>query len=133
MKFKTHYNSEPEKGEINIKPSMAIPDMSLTIQEMIKRHTRGIPLSGNTMMEFTGEDDPLQGVNIKSLDLEELDALGRSIRERYNLARDKFISEAKIAKKKQVMDEIKAEQIKEQEKFAAIKPAVFAGGEAKTL
>ncbi|AXL15469.1 hypothetical protein [Microviridae sp.] len=44
-KQKWHFRVEnyiPDKGETNNKPSMTVPDMHLTIQELLLSHTRGV-------------------------------------------------------------------------------------------
>lgn len=46
MKFKTMYNAVPGKGEVNKLPSMTIPDQTMSIEEMLLRHTRGLPVTG---------------------------------------------------------------------------------------
>ncbi len=42
--FKRQFNPNyiPEKGEVNTLPSLTRPDMSLTIHELMRNHTRGI-------------------------------------------------------------------------------------------
>jgi len=69
--FRHHYNSTPDTGEINNMPSMTVPGMAMTIPEIIKRFAQGLPMSAPRVPEFTGEDDPLQGVNWNTLDLSE--------------------------------------------------------------
>lgn len=60
LKFRnsTNYNYETMSGgEKNYLPSMTVPDMSLTIPEIIDRYTRGLPLSINPL-PAVGYDDP---------------------------------------------------------------------------
>lgn len=72
MKFRTQYNyGERVPGEINNSPSMTVPDQSMTIQEIISRYARGLPLGGQRVPVYDGEEDPLEGVNINTLDLAE--------------------------------------------------------------
>lgn len=48
MKFRAQFNPiDPSPGETNNDPSMTVPDQSLTIREIFKNHTRGIPFHGN--------------------------------------------------------------------------------------
>lgn len=35
------FNYEPAKGELNTMPSKAVPDMSLTVRQLLENHTRG--------------------------------------------------------------------------------------------
>lgn len=70
--FKNHYNSVPEKGEKNDKPSLTVPDQVMSIPELLKRHARGLPLgSGVKTPIFDGEEDILQGVDFRKLDISE--------------------------------------------------------------
>lgn len=95
--FKNHYNGEQlrENGERNILPSLAVPDMSLSVQEIIKRHTRGLPIFG-TEMGYDHTYDPLGGRDINSLDIEEVWQIANQAREKYNTAQTKYIAEQKL-------------------------------------
>jgi len=60
LKFRnsTNYNYETMTGgEKNYLPSVTVPDMSLTIPEILDRYTRGLPLSLNPL-PAVGYDDP---------------------------------------------------------------------------
>lgn len=95
MRFKSHYNREKFKPdyEINLQPSKTIPDQSMSIKEMISRYTRGLPVYGTFVPEYDGGVDPLEGVDIKSLDLSEVHEIARAVRQRYNDAMEKYTKE----------------------------------------
>lgn len=50
----------PVKGEVNRRPSLTVPDETLSIREIIDRHARGIPTRSSVFVpEFDEEDhDP---------------------------------------------------------------------------
>lgn len=57
MKFKNHYNSVPAKGEVNLQPSLTVPDQTMSIQELMSRHVRGLSLGGTNVPIYEGEED----------------------------------------------------------------------------
>lgn len=61
MKFKTPYNSNefPIKAEKNKMPSKTIPDQTMSIKEILIRHSRGLPISGGKMPIYEGEDNAM--------------------------------------------------------------------------
>lgn len=71
MKFKTIYNSTPDKGEKVSKKSMTIPDMSMSIKEIMRRHASGLPISGERVPIYQEEEMP----NLQKLDISELHQL----------------------------------------------------------
>lgn len=56
--FKSWYNSLPEEGKVFTKESMTQPDQTMSIEQLLQRHVRGLPLQGKTPV-FMG-DDPNQ-------------------------------------------------------------------------
>lgn len=75
-KFKNHYNSEEEKGEINLEPSSTIPDQTMPISEIMRRFVHGLPLAGQKVSFYTeDEDDEMAGIDIEKLDLSEIQEL----------------------------------------------------------
>lgn len=69
MKFKTPYNAVPSKGEINSDPSMTVPDQSMSVQEIMRRYASGLPLGGQRVPIYHGEDEFLP--DFDKLDLAE--------------------------------------------------------------
>ncbi|QGF19321.1 hypothetical protein [Antarctic microvirus CAA_003_V_4] len=58
--------------EVNNSPSLTIPDQTMSINEIVRRFASGLPLGGNRVPEYDGEDDVLDGINPKTLDMSEL-------------------------------------------------------------
>lgn len=90
LKFRnsTTYDFETMTGgEINLLPSMTVPDMSLTIPEIIDRYTRGLPLSLNTL-PAVGYDDPdfddIDPTRDPAFDLNDAKRLSLEIQEKIN-------------------------------------------------
>lgn len=50
----------PSKGEVNNEPSKTIPDQTMTISEMIERHSKGLPIDGGKVPIYNGEDYPFK-------------------------------------------------------------------------
>lgn len=73
--FKTAYNhlDVESQGEINSKPSMTIPDQSLTIKQIVQRFASGRPLGGQRVPVYEGDEvRPAglpEGVDIHQLEL----------------------------------------------------------------
>lgn len=59
MKFKNHYNASQFKdhNETNTKPSVTIPDMSMSIRQIMDRYARGLPLGGIRVPVYDGDED----------------------------------------------------------------------------
>jgi hypothetical protein len=72
--FKTNINGHTfaKTYEQNYEPSETIPDQTMSILEIMRRFASGLPLGGQRIPEYDGEDDLLDGVNPKTLDLSEI-------------------------------------------------------------
>lgn len=118
MKFKTHYNAKdfPDPGERSIQPSLTIPDQSMSIQEMIDRHRRGLPIRGYADAEYTDQADILEGRDLRQMDLEEIKQLSKKLRKNYEDARDKWYKEEterrQAAQRQAIIDEYEKEKKK---------------------
>lgn len=69
---KTQYNREehPCNYEENNKPSLTIPDQTLTIRQIIDRYTRGLPISTSMQNPIFQEDEVFNDVpDVNRLDL----------------------------------------------------------------
>lgn len=79
-KFRTNYNNvgEPIRKKENNMPSMTVPDQSMTVREIQIRFASGIPLSGEKIPIYTGEEDFWNGIDPKSLDIVELNEIMKS-------------------------------------------------------
>lgn len=76
MQIRTPYNLEKHRQPVNDrsskKPSMTVPDQSMTVKEILDRHARGLPLDGRKVPMYEGETDM---PDLKGLDLAERQAL----------------------------------------------------------
>lgn len=59
MKFRNHFNHGEfeNKGESFKLPSLTIPDETMSIREILSRHARGLPISGQKVPLYEGEED----------------------------------------------------------------------------
>jgi hypothetical protein len=110
-KQKWHFRVEnytPDKGEYNDKPSMTIPDMHLTIQELLLNHTRGIEPNVKYYDEnayFDGEVPVFEDIaevyefreNLKT----QINALDEQIKQEVTQGMEKKLKEQKTALKNQ--------------------------------
>lgn len=130
-KFKTQYNAEKfptrEENKAGSEPSQTVPDMALSIRDLLRRQTQGLPLSGRQ-----GEYDPEDGEDefyaipgFANMDLAEKEELARLAGEEVQRLRG-ILNEKAAAKraadeataKEQQRKEWEAEQEKEAEKAA---------------
>lgn len=72
MKFSTAYDREGSLPWSSNKPSMTVPDMSMSVREIFQRFASGQPLTKNPMLNFTGDD---YTPDIRGLDLVEVQQL----------------------------------------------------------
>lgn len=55
MKFRTQWTGQigkPRVFDLKAQPSLTVPDQSMTISEILKRHARGLPIMGGKKMIF---------------------------------------------------------------------------------
>lgn len=69
MKFQTGYNQKdfPRKYKMAGGPSMTIPDQTMSMREIMDRYARGLPLNGQKIPIYNGEEDDMP--DLKNLDL----------------------------------------------------------------
>lgn len=95
MKIQTSLNRLPHKGEVNRLPSVAVPNDSYTIRELLDKFTTGI--MPNVFKEGTYSDDDLESYSqIDNRDFDMVDAFNMSSemennRDRYNAAKKGYI------------------------------------------
>lgn len=61
MKFKRQWDPEYKgtKGEVNTMPSMTVPDQTISLKQLLKNHTRGIPTNARLVPgEYLGVEMP---------------------------------------------------------------------------
>ena len=74
MNKKTAYNYEPTKGQTFKMPSQTVPDQTLTVRELLVRHSRGLNLDGYSEPIYD-EEGTSQGIRFESLDLVDRQAM----------------------------------------------------------
>lgn len=80
MVFNTHFvRTKQHRFETPVGVSATVPDQSLTVQQILNQHIRGNSVSIGKMEIWDGEDDPLEGRDLRSLDLAELHDLTTSL------------------------------------------------------
>lgn len=81
-------NFSQSEGEVNVGPSMTIPDQSLTVQQIMERFARGLPLGVHDYSSEYDEDDDLP--DPRTLDLAELAELRDQYRAEINSITEEF-------------------------------------------
>lgn len=102
--------SFPTKGEKNTLPSMTIPDMSFTIQEILIRFSKGLPISGNASKPvYNGE---LLVPDVKKMDISEIADLRDFMKEKIaeRKAESERIGKEKREKEQREFDEWKRQK-----------------------
>jgi len=74
-------HTRPKNYKIFEMPSMTIPDQSLTIKQIIDRHSKGLSL-GSTKTPIYDEENETLGINPKTLDLTDLHDLATENKQR---------------------------------------------------
>lgn len=71
MKIKNtlNYHTFEQKHEKNSKPSLTVPDQTMSIRELLRRYASGLPLEGHKEPIYEGEDG--DGIDPRRLDLAE--------------------------------------------------------------
>lgn len=86
---KTWLNYTKTEGEIFTEASKTVPDQTLTVRELLVRHTRGLPLDGYREPIYD-EDETSQGLRIESLDLVDKQVLMASAKETQEKAKNDY-------------------------------------------
>lgn len=86
MKFSNYYHQSDYEGEINNKPSMTIPNQTLSIPELIRRYASGQSLEGSKTPIYDDEptEDILRGRPFASYDLSEQHQIIRQAKQYYD-------------------------------------------------
>lgn len=96
MEFKHHYNAIPTEGEKNFGPSKTVPDQSLSVGEIMRRHARGLPITGERVPIYEGEDNDLP--DLSRLDLAEREQIIRDSRSELDEINDRIKANEQKAK-----------------------------------
>lgn len=102
------FNYKKPSGKVFTQPSQTVPNQALSLKEIIERHSRGqdMDITYNPLYE----EEPSSGVNVKTLDLEEIYSMKAENAE--------IIQELYTEKKKQDRDKHEKEQVEKFKKLA---------------
>lgn len=76
-KFKTNYNAEKfaPDHEKSTKPSMTVPDQTLSLREVLRRYSQGLPINGVKVPLYDENPEDANLPDISKLDLAEREEL----------------------------------------------------------
>lgn len=92
-------NYVPEKGESNTRPSLTVPDMTLSIKDILLNHTRGRALPILAQEPVYNGDVLIP--NPKKMDMTDVDEMRRSIREQNDEIKKTANEEIKAKRRKE--------------------------------
>lgn len=69
--FQTHYKNHVMQYEENNMPSKTVPNQSMKIREILDRFTKGLPISGERVPMYHGEEGIIDRSEFNRLDLTE--------------------------------------------------------------
>lgn len=113
-KFQTLYDSQESIPEVNVGPSMTVPDMSMSLSELIRRSTNGLDVPGNKNLRYDDDDDDYE-LDFVTPQFEKLD-----LAEREQLANE---AAAEVERLRGILNE-KAKLKREADKIEADKAAL---------
>lgn len=108
--------ARPKNYKKNTKPSQTVPDQSLTIKELIDKHSRGINL-GAQLTPMYQDDYPSQGLDIRKLDLVEVQELKLKVKQDIEDLQKAAQAEIKLKKAQHAAAELEkqAKELEEKE------------------
>lgn len=92
--------------------SKVVPDQTLSTREILRRYSKGLPISGSRNAPVYDDDDPelpRMGRDIRSLDLTELDELVKTNYQAVTDLQTKFRDEESKKIKEALRNEVRAE------------------------
>lgn len=104
MKFATYYDRPATKGSVNDKPSKTVPNQAMSIDEIIRRTQKGLPVTGVKVPLYNETDDGVLP-DLRKLDISELHEL------------KKRMAQAEKDIRKQLAEEEEKRQLEETEAF----------------
>lgn len=108
MKFATYYDRPASKGSVNDKPSKTVPNQAMSIDEIIKRTQKGLPVTGVKIPLYNETDDGILP-DLRRLDISELHEL------------KKRMAQAEKEIRKQLAEDEEKRQLEETEAYYAKK------------
>lgn len=106
--FATNYNglSAKDKGEVHKKPSMTVPDKTISLRELLLRHVQGMPLPNMPQGVQPYYNEEVEIPDLRKLDLTEIDELRRNTTNEINYQKERL---AKLnTEKRAIIEERKA-------------------------
>lgn len=98
-------------------PSMTVPDQSLSIREILERHTSGIGIDGQRVSIFEeDENEAIMGINPYTLDLVDIQRLKIMTNERIEEIKNQAVAEIAV-KKEQSKERRRLAQEAEEKRF----------------
>jgi hypothetical protein len=114
MKIKNllNYDTFEKKYEKNGKPSLTIPDQTMSVRELLRRYASGLPLGGQREPIYEGEEG--DGIDPRRLDLADRQEL--EIAARQELAEiEERLKSKKVEKSKAKLTEEQIQDIESQD------------------
>lgn len=112
-KIRYPYSAGNNPGERNTKPSITIPDQSLSVKDILSRYARGLPLGGMKIPIYEGENDDMP--DLTHMDLADRQAYMEAAQEEYEAIQERIKKSRPKAQKP-----LKQEQIDYKELAKAI-------------
>lgn len=99
---KRNYVFENYPGKADFQPSQTIPDQTLSIQEIIRRYSRGLPITGNVREPIFDENEI---PNLEWMELTDKQDMIQAIRQFEEKERQLKDAQDKLAERKAIIDE----------------------------
>lgn len=104
MKFQTMYRPHEVRGEINLQPSETVPDLSLSIKQIVDRYSNG--WENITGLQYDDEENPdeVDLPDLSKMDISEIHDFKLYVKGVINANREKLAEEHKTRLKSQQME-----------------------------
>lgn len=108
MKFKNNYNADefPARQERNSGEVVTQPDMAMTVQEMLERHKRGLPVESGKVPIWMGDEEL---PDLSKMDLVDRQAYVEMVADRLADIKEKLREVEELKKRKAEADRFEAE------------------------
>jgi uncharacterized protein YifE (UPF0438 family) len=108
QQFKVHtsMNYQPKEGKTFTQPSQTIPDMTMSMRDIIDRHAKGMPMEIGKTPIFHEEETEQKGINYKTLDLAEVEQIAKEHKENMDKLWNQYEAEDSDKKRKILEKEI---------------------------
>jgi uncharacterized protein YifE (UPF0438 family) len=99
-------NYQPKEGKTFTQPSQTIPDMTMSMRDIIDRHAKGMPMEIGKTPIFHEEETEQKGINYKTLDLAEVEIIAKEHKENMDNLWNQYEAEDNDKKRKILEKEI---------------------------